>query len=83
MVLNKQNNRPKNLFHLDLGLPKTGPRAISRGLKRLELQDSYREAERVRVPYSSIDQNGHVNNTEYVRWGIDALRRIFVSVHHV
>ena len=29
------------------------------------------------MPYSSIDLNGHVNNTEYVRWGIDALRRAF------
>ena len=28
MVLNKQNNRLKNLFRLDLGLPKTGQRAL-------------------------------------------------------
>jgi acyl-ACP thioesterase len=75
LVLGKQNNRAKNIFHLDLGLPKTGPKAISEELKRLELRTDYREAERVRVPYSSIDLNGHVNNTEYVRWGINALRR--------
>jgi len=77
MVLDKQNNRPKNLFHLDLSLPKTGTKAISEKLKRLEPQNRYSQVEQVRVPYSSIDLNGHVNNTEYVRWGIDALTRAF------
>jgi len=58
-------------------LPKSGPKAISGELNRLEPRSSYSDIEQVRVPYSSIDINGHVNNTEYVRWGIDALRRIF------
>jgi acyl-ACP thioesterase len=77
MVLDKQNNRPKNLFRLDLGLPKTGVKALPGQLSRLEPQDNYHHVEQVCVPYSSIDLNGHVNNTEYVRWGIDALRRMF------
>ncbi|MHC4560620.1 MAG: acyl-[acyl-carrier-protein] thioesterase [Planctomycetota bacterium] len=77
MVLDKKKNRPKNLFHLDLSLPKTGLKAIPGKLKRLEPQKGYIEVERVCVPYSSIDLNGHVNNTEYVRWGIDALRKAF------
>lgn len=77
MVLNRQKNRPKNLFRLDMSLPKSGPKAISGELNRLEPRGSYSDIEQVRVPYSSIDINGHVNNTEYVRWGIDALRRIF------
>jgi len=77
MVLDRQRNRPKNLFHLGLDLPLRGPKVLSGQLKRLEPQENYSEIDRVRVPYSSIDLNGHVNNTEYVRWGIDALRRIF------
>jgi acyl-ACP thioesterase len=77
LILDKQNNRAKNIFHLDLGLPKTGPKVISGELKRLDLRNDYIEVERVRVPFGSIDLNGHVNNTEYVRWGIDALRRKF------
>jgi len=77
MVLNKQSNRPKNLFRLDLSLPKTESKALSEELVRLEPQDDYSEVERITVPYSSIDLNGHVNNTEYVRWGIDALRKAF------
>lgn len=77
MVLNKRSSRLRNLFRLGLNLPQTGPKAISANLKRMAPQDSYSQTERVRVPYSSIDLNGHVNNTEYVRWSIDALRRAF------
>jgi len=77
MVLDKGSNRPKNLFRLDLSLPKTGEKALSEKLARLEPQDDYSEVVRIIVPYSSIDLNGHVNNTEYVRWGIDELRKAF------
>lgn len=77
MILDRQKNRPKNLFRLDLDLPVGGPRAMQGEWSRLEPQDNYVEADRVYVPYSSIDLNGHVNNTEYVRWGIDALVRTF------
>jgi acyl-ACP thioesterase len=77
MVLNKDSNRLKNLFRLDLRLPKTGEKALSEELVRLEPHDDYSEVDRITVPYSSIDLNGHVNNTEYVRWGIDALRKAY------
>ena len=77
MVLDKSSNRPKNLIRLDLNLPKTGAKALPGELVRLEPQDDYSQVDRISVPYSSIDLNGHVNNTEYVRWGIDALRKAF------
>ena len=77
MVLNKKTNRLKNLFKLDLNLPKTGIKALPDELSRLEPHSDYRKVDMVHVPRSSIDLNGHVNNTEYVRWGIDALRREF------
>ena len=86
MVLNKETNRLKNLFKLDLNLPKTGTKALPDEVKRLEPDGDYREVDVVRVPNSSIDLNGHVNNTEYVRWGIDALRRTFKinnNIHRV
>jgi len=69
--------RPRHLFRLDLNLPKTGIKALPDELRRLEPHSDYREVDVVRVPRSSIDLNGHVNNTEYVRWGIDALSRTF------
>ncbi len=81
MVINKQTNRLKNLFKLDLNLPKAGVKALPDELKRLDPNEDYRvgavREPPVRVPRSAIDLNGHVNNTEYVRWGMDALRRTF------
>jgi acyl-ACP thioesterase len=77
MILDKQKSRPKNLFRLDLSLPKTGEKALSEKLVRLQPQDDYSQVDQISVPYSSIDLNGHVNNTEYIRWGIDALRKAF------
>ena len=77
MVINKQTNRLKNLFKLGLNLPKTGLKALPNGLVRLEPRSDYKEVGTVRVPRSAIDLNKHVNNTEYVRWGMDALNRAF------
>jgi medium-chain acyl-[acyl-carrier-protein] hydrolase len=75
MVLNKQTNRLKNLFKLKLNLPKVAVKALPDNLKRLEPMNEYNQVAQVLVPHSVIDLNGHVNNTEYVRWGIDALSR--------
>jgi len=77
MILDRQKNRPKNLSRLNLELPGAELKALQGELGRLEPHENYVEADKVRVPYSSIDLNGHVNNTEYVRWGIDALMRTF------
>ena len=77
MILDKGRNRPKNLLRLDMSLPETAPKALSEELVKLEPKEDYSQVDRIYVPYSSIDLNGHVNNTEYVRWGIDALRKAF------
>ena len=77
MILKKTTNRPRNLFRIDLNLVPTGPKTISANLKRLTPQEAYTKTEQLQVPYSSIDLNGHVNNTEYIRWTIDALKSAF------
>ncbi len=77
MILSKDNNRPQNLFNLNLDMPNTGTKIISDDMKRLESKNEYTLIEQIRVPYNSIDLNGHVNNTEYVRWGIDAFAKIY------
>ena len=69
--------KDQNLLRLDQSLPKATPKALSDEIVRLEPLDDYSHVDRITVPYSSIDLNGHVNNTEYVRWGIDALRKAF------
>ena len=77
MVLDKQRGRPKNLLHLDLALPRSGTKALQETLSRLEPFVGDVVVDRVRVGRSAIDLNGHANNTEYVRWGLDALSRQF------
>lgn len=76
-ILNKDTNRPKNLSGLNMNSLAVGPKVIEKEIERLKPIDDYAQVEQVWVPYSSIDLNGHVNNTEYVRWGIDAIRAKF------
>jgi acyl-ACP thioesterase len=73
MILDKQSGRPKNLTRLELDLPAAGPKALTSDLRRLRPSGAYETALTLRVPYSALDLNGHVNNTEYVRWAFDAL----------
>ena len=77
MVLNRDTNRPKNLSRLNMNSLAIGPKVIEKEIERLKPADDYTQVEQVSVPFSSIDLNGHVNNTEYVRWGIDAIKAKF------
>jgi len=76
-ILNKDTNRPKNLSGLNMNSLAVGPKVIEKEIERLKPIDDYAQVKQVSVPYSSIDLNGHVNNTEYVRWGIDAIKAKF------
>jgi acyl-ACP thioesterase len=73
MILDKRRGRPQNLTRLHLDLPADGPRALVSGPSRLRPRGPYETALTLRVPFSALDFNGHVNNTEYVRWAFDAL----------
>jgi len=73
MVLDRQSGRPRNLTRLDLRLPPAGPTALSAPLHRLKSAEGYVRTGALQVPVSALDFNGHVNNTEYVRWALDGL----------
>jgi medium-chain acyl-[acyl-carrier-protein] hydrolase len=73
MILDKRTSRLKNLARLELNLPPDGPKVLPVALQRLQPADNYARAGVLRVPFSALDFNGHVNNTEYVRWGLDGL----------
>jgi medium-chain acyl-[acyl-carrier-protein] hydrolase len=73
MVLDKQSGRPQNLTRINLDLPEEGPKALSAPPCRLKPAQQYAPACTLRVPFSALDFNRHVNNTEYVRWAFDAL----------
>ncbi len=73
MILDKHSGRPRSLSRLNLGLPPAGPRALCSELQRLQPVDKYKRTCVLHVPFSSLDLNGHVNNTEYTRWALDGL----------
>lgn len=75
MVLDKRTGRPKNLDRLDLNLPQVGRKVLPTALVRLQPSDGYGKVGALRVPFSALDFNGHVNNTEYVRWAFDAMHQ--------
>jgi acyl-ACP thioesterase len=76
MILDKHGSRPKNLSRLDLHLPPTGLKVLSKELHRLQRAPvPYTNAGTISVPFSALDFNRHVNNTEYVRWAFDGLHR--------
>jgi acyl-ACP thioesterase len=75
MILDKESSRPKNLTSLHLPLPADGQKALQQKMKRLQPKSNYELKNRRYVPYSAIDLNGHVNNSEYVKWAIDVLKR--------
>ncbi len=75
MILDRQSGRPKNLDRFDLNLPQDGPKALAVAPKRLQPAPGYTKVGTLRVPFSALDFNGHVNNTEYVRWALDAVHQ--------
>ena len=73
MIIDIKEGRPKNLNEVSLDLIYEADRIIG-NLKRLKPDKDYKESGSMKIPYSAVDINGHVNNTEYIRWGIDMLK---------
>jgi len=72
MVLDRTNRSVKEMSELHFDFPFKAERALG-PLQRLRPQKNYEDIYDLMVPHSSIDMNLHVNNCEYVRWGMDAL----------
>lgn len=73
MLLSLKTKRPVNMQELDFCIPDAGLECAAGKPCRQCRLPNYELIDSVNVRYSSIDVNGHVNNTEYVRWGMDAL----------
>jgi medium-chain acyl-[acyl-carrier-protein] hydrolase len=73
MILDQHSGRPKSVTRLGLNLPQNGPSVLSSKPSRLQPLDQYTTVHSLRVPFSALDFNGHVNNTEYVRWALDGI----------
>lgn len=73
MVIDARRTRPMMIKDLKFDFDHSQVRVFGE-MDRLRTAGEYSDPHRIDVPYSSIDMNGHVNNTEYVRWGIDTAR---------
>ena len=75
MVLNRNSGRPHNLLQVNPPFPIPEKRALQGPLRRTKPKNHSTAGFSILVPASALDINGHVNNTEYLRWAFDALCR--------
>jgi medium-chain acyl-[acyl-carrier-protein] hydrolase len=72
IIIDIDRKAPRILSEANFDVPDPGKRSFPPP-KRLKETGEYPPLSRVTVGGSSIDMNTHVNNTEYIRWGLDAL----------
>jgi acyl-ACP thioesterase len=73
MVLDAQSRKPQDIGGLNMNPHLRPQRLLGDKLPRHKAEGGGRELARLRIPISALDANGHVNNTEYVRFSYDAL----------
>ncbi len=76
LAIDLKSRKPININDFEIELPNTGEKALDESLRRLNPKrfGEGQQIIKISVPYSSIDENGHVNNAEYVKWSLDGLR---------
>ncbi|MEA3558990.1 MAG: thioesterase [Candidatus Thermoplasmatota archaeon] len=74
MVLSMLNKMPVMMRDVMKNTPYRSKRNFP-DMSRLKASDKGISIMDIIVPYHSIDSNGHVNNTEYVKWAIDGARK--------
>jgi acyl-ACP thioesterase len=72
IILDMGSKMPKMLTDVDFKVPDPGSRTLG-SAPRLKEKSEYSAVFSTLVGASSLDINTHVNNTEYIRWGFDAL----------
>jgi len=75
MILDRKNGKPQNMKELSLGIPRIDETVFDETPRRLKPEGVWTMCAVKEVPFSSMDMNGHVNNTEYIRWAFDAVRK--------
>lgn len=81
MILDREKSRPQNIKELSLGIPVVHEQVFEHPPRRLKPYGSWTKCAVKEVPFSSMDMNGHVNNTEYIRWAFDAIRKAGIIVN--
>lgn len=73
MVLDTETHKPV-VINPEFNFHAQDRRVFPEEMKRLRPGTPEKEIRSLNVGYSSLDANGHVNNTEYLRWSFDGLR---------
>lgn len=82
LAIDVESRRPININDFEIELPDYGERSLDEKLRRLNpkrLGVGKKIFELV-VPFSAIDENGHVNNAEYIKWSLDGMRKAGINV---
>ncbi|MBU1100214.1 MAG: hypothetical protein KKA84_07395 [Bacteroidetes bacterium] len=85
LAIDVESRRPININDFEIELPDYGVRALDEKLSRLNPK-RFGEGQKiyeVKVPYSAIDENGHVNNAEYLKWSLDGLRSSKIEINEI
>lgn len=85
LAIDLVSRKPININDLKIELPDTGEKALDEKLSRLNPK-RFGEGQQIIeivVPFSSIDENSHVNNAEYVKWSIDGLRQANIEMGNI
>jgi medium-chain acyl-[acyl-carrier-protein] hydrolase len=80
MILDRTTRKPQNMKDLSLGIPRTDQTVFDETPRRLKPEGNWTACASKEVPFSSMDMNGHVNNTEYIRWAFDAVRKANIKL---
>lgn len=82
LAIDLNSRKPININDFKIELPDHGIKALNEKLSRLNPKrfGDGMEIFEVNVPYSAIDENGHVNNAEYVKWSLDGLRKANLEI---
>lgn len=74
MALDTETGKPLDINKLGLDLLPKAEKVFEKPWKRLRASEPLEILREIKVPYSVLDANGHVNNTEYLRWCMDEMR---------
>ncbi|MDO8836596.1 MAG: thioesterase, partial [Vicinamibacterales bacterium] len=82
LAIDLNSRKPININDFKIELPDHGVKALDEKLSRLNPKRFGEGLEifEVNVPFSGIDENGHVNNAEYVKWSLDGLRMANIEI---
>jgi len=85
LAIDVESRRPININDLEIELPDYGERSLDEKLRRLDPKrlGVGKKLFEVVVPYSSIDENGHVNNAEYIKWSLDGMRKSGINMKDI